>query len=136
MPKANRDRQTWLILIPLGVVLLAWRMPTRLLSMPDGITETPGFFIQFHCSGSRAKSSLAVATLTNRWTSREFLPRGTLIDRMMNLAVRYAIQPHKEKGVPLVVWRDGKIPARRVQRSKKQTWSEANRDLAAEYPSP
>jgi hypothetical protein len=34
---------------------------------------------------------------------------GTLIDEAMNAAVRDAVQLHKEKGLPLVVWRDGKI---------------------------
>jgi hypothetical protein len=33
---------------------------------------------------------------------------GTLIDEAMNAAVRDAVQLHKEKGLPLVVWRDGK----------------------------
>jgi hypothetical protein len=34
---------------------------------------------------------------------------GTLIDEAMNAAVRDAVQLHKEKGLPLVVWLDGKI---------------------------
>ena len=34
---------------------------------------------------------------------------GTLIDEALNLAVRDAVQLHKEKGLPMVVWRDGKI---------------------------
>ena len=34
---------------------------------------------------------------------------GTLIDEAMNLAVGDAVQLHKEKGLPMVVWRDGKI---------------------------
>ena len=34
---------------------------------------------------------------------------GTLIDEAMNLAVRDAVQLHKEKGLPMVVWRDGQI---------------------------
>ena len=34
---------------------------------------------------------------------------GTLIDEAMNAAVRDAVQLHKEKGLPLVVWRDGKV---------------------------
>jgi hypothetical protein len=34
---------------------------------------------------------------------------GTLIDEAMNAAVRDAVQLHKEKGLPMVVWRDGKI---------------------------
>jgi hypothetical protein len=34
---------------------------------------------------------------------------GTLIDEALNLAVRDAVQLHKEKCLPMVVWRDGKI---------------------------
>jgi imidazolonepropionase-like amidohydrolase len=34
---------------------------------------------------------------------------GTLIDEAMNAAVRDAVQLHKEKGLPMVVCRDGKI---------------------------
>jgi hypothetical protein len=51
---------------------------------------------------------------------------GTLIDRAMNLAVLDAIRLHKEKGLPLVVQRDGKI-----------LWispEEAERDWAAANP--
>ena len=39
---------------------------------------------------------------------REIFREGTLIDEAMNAAVRDAVQLHKEKGLPLVVWRDGK----------------------------
>ena len=39
----------------------------------------------------------------------EIFREGTLIDEAMNLAVRDAVQLHKEKGLPMVVWRDGKI---------------------------
>jgi hypothetical protein len=42
VPKANRHRQAWLIFIPLGLVLMVWRMPATLFSMPDGATETLG----------------------------------------------------------------------------------------------
>ena len=45
VPKANRHRQAWLILIPLVLVLVVWRMPARLLSMSDGSAETLGFFV-------------------------------------------------------------------------------------------
>jgi hypothetical protein len=45
VPKANRHRQAWLILIPLGLVLLVWRLPARLFSLPDGATETLDFFV-------------------------------------------------------------------------------------------
>ena len=43
-PKANRHRRAWLILIPLGLVLIVWDMPLRLLSMPSETMETLGFF--------------------------------------------------------------------------------------------
>jgi hypothetical protein len=46
-----------------------------------------------------------------------------LIEDALNAAVRDAVQLHKEKGLPLVVWRDGKT-----------LWispEEAERDLAA-----
>jgi MFS family permease len=43
VPKTNRDRRAWLILIPLVVVLLAWQMPFRLLSASDGTTAAFGF---------------------------------------------------------------------------------------------
>jgi hypothetical protein len=45
VPKANRNRQAWLILAPLGLVLLVWRMPLTLLSAPPSPTETLGFFV-------------------------------------------------------------------------------------------
>jgi hypothetical protein len=45
VPKANRRLEAWLILAPLGVVLLVWRMPAVLFSMSDGSTETLGFFV-------------------------------------------------------------------------------------------
>ncbi len=54
------------------------------------------------------------------------------IGRAMNLAVRDAIQLHKEKGVPLVVWRDGKIQHVSPEEAER-TWIEANPELAAEY---
>ena len=44
VPKANRDRRAWLILIPLVVVMLVWRMPFRLFSMRDGDMEIFGSF--------------------------------------------------------------------------------------------
>jgi hypothetical protein len=49
---------------------------------------------------------------------------GTLIDEALNIAARDAVQLHKEKGLPLVVWRDGKT-----------MWispEEAERDLASQ----
>jgi hypothetical protein len=58
---------------------------------------------------------------------------GTLIDRAMNLAVRDAIQLHKEKGVPLVVWREGKIMFIAPEEAER-TWIEANPELAVAYP--
>jgi hypothetical protein len=57
---------------------------------------------------------------------------GTLIDRAMNLAVRDAIQLHKEKGVPMVVWRDGKIIEIAPEEAER-AWVEANPELAAIY---
>jgi hypothetical protein len=40
---------------------------------------------------------------------RQIFDDGTLIDEAMNAAVRDAVQLHKEKGLPMVVWRDGQI---------------------------
>lgn len=34
---------------------------------------------------------------------------GTLIDEAMNEAVRQAVKRHRDAGMPLVVWRDGKV---------------------------
>ena len=34
---------------------------------------------------------------------------GTAIDAAMNAAVREAVFQHKQKGLPLAVWRDGKV---------------------------
>ena len=34
---------------------------------------------------------------------------GTEIDAALNAAVREAVLQHKQKGLPLVVWRDGKV---------------------------
>ena len=45
-PKANRHRQAWLILLPLGVIFLVWRMAAILFSLPDGSTEPAGFFVE------------------------------------------------------------------------------------------
>jgi hypothetical protein len=53
---------------------------------------------------------------------------GTLIDEAMNAAVRDAVQLHKEKGLPLVVWRDGK--------TRWISPEEAERDLARSSPRP
>ena len=46
---------------------------------------------------------------TRRTDIGEIFRDGKLIDEAMNAAVRDAVQLHKEKGLPLVVWRDGKI---------------------------
>ena len=49
-----------------------------------------------------------------------------LIEDALNTAVRDAVQLHKEKGLPLVVWRNGKI-----------LWispEEAERDMAQSGP--
>ena len=45
VPKANRRREAWLILIPLVLVLLVCRMLATLFSLPDGATDTIGFFV-------------------------------------------------------------------------------------------
>ena len=45
VPKTNRRREAWLILVPLGLVLLVWRMPLALLGVADGSTEMTGFFV-------------------------------------------------------------------------------------------
>jgi hypothetical protein len=34
---------------------------------------------------------------------------GTAIDAAMNAAAREAVLQHKQKGLPIVVWRDGKV---------------------------
>ena len=34
---------------------------------------------------------------------------GTAIDAAMNAAAREAVLQHKQKGLPMVVWRDGKV---------------------------
>ena len=49
--------------------------------------------------------------MTNREPKdiQKIFQEGTLIDEAMNAAVRDAVQLHKEKGLPMVVWRDGKI---------------------------
>jgi hypothetical protein len=44
--KANRHPQAWLILLPLGLVMLVWRMPLQLLSISDGPVQTIGFFVE------------------------------------------------------------------------------------------
>jgi len=43
--KENRKRQAWLVLIPLGLVALVWRMPATLLSMPIAISERFGLIV-------------------------------------------------------------------------------------------
>jgi hypothetical protein len=60
---------------------------------------------------------------------------GTLMDRAMTLAIRDAIQLHKEKGVPMVVCREGKILHISPEEAER-TWTEANPELAAEYCPP
>ncbi|MEI8372511.1 MAG: hypothetical protein WCJ35_06725 [Planctomycetota bacterium] len=40
---------------------------------------------------------------------RQLFREGTPIDSAMNAAVRDAVLQHKQKGLPLVVWRDGKV---------------------------
>ena len=53
---------------------------------------------------------------------------GALIDEAMNAAVRDAVQVHKEKNLPMVVWRNGEI-----------VWispEEAEQSLASATPQP
>jgi hypothetical protein len=46
VPKANRRLQAWLILLPLGLVLLVWRMPLALLgAQPASAEEIISFFV-------------------------------------------------------------------------------------------
>ena len=45
LPKANRHRQAWLILIPLGVVLIVGRMLATLLGLPNEAVDTLGFLV-------------------------------------------------------------------------------------------
>jgi len=49
-----------------------------------------------------------MASETEKDISRIFRER-TLIDQALNAAVRDAVLEHKQRGLPLVVWRDGKI---------------------------
>ena len=53
LPKANRCAQAWLIVIPLGLILLVWRMPFALLGVSDGSVETFG---------------VAIASVTMAWS--------------------------------------------------------------------
>lgn len=39
----------------------------------------------------------------------EILRDGTEVDRALARAVRRAIREHKEEGLPLAVWRDGRV---------------------------
>ncbi|MHB1034621.1 MAG: hypothetical protein ACYC35_04600 [Pirellulales bacterium] len=49
-----------------------------------------------------------MATESEKDIAKIFRER-TLIDEALNAAVREAVLAHKQKGLPLVVWRDGKI---------------------------
>lgn len=44
-PKENRQRQTWLIFVPVAVVAVVARMATRLLSVPDDAAEWFGIAV-------------------------------------------------------------------------------------------
>jgi hypothetical protein len=44
--KANRHRQAWLILLPVGLVMLVWQILARLFSLPDEKVDMVGFFIE------------------------------------------------------------------------------------------
>jgi hypothetical protein len=45
VPKANRQPQAWLILIPLALIAMVWRMPARLVSLPAAETESFGYVV-------------------------------------------------------------------------------------------
>jgi len=81
VPKANRHRQAWLIVIPLGLVLLVWRMPATLLSWPDESTERLGFFV---VSGAMAWS---MVWLLGRWLGTRY----RIITMVFIWAVMFAI---------------------------------------------
>ena len=77
LPKANRHRQAWLVLLPLGFVLLVWQMRLRLLVVSDDPTRT-GYLI----------TSIAVAWtlvwllghwLKTRYSSVTFLLLGLML---------------------------------------------------------
>jgi len=54
VPKANRDRRAWLILVPLVVVMLVWRMPFRLTPLDPGDVEMFGSFLMCLAMGLTA----------------------------------------------------------------------------------
>ena len=45
VPTVDRHWQAWLIFLPLGLVLLIWRMPLMLLGQSDESTEKLGDFV-------------------------------------------------------------------------------------------
>lgn len=45
VPKENRCRRAWLILIPLFLVMAIWQMPARLFSLPLSAANPLGFFV-------------------------------------------------------------------------------------------
>ena len=51
---------------------------------------------------------MSMATEKTKDISKIFA-EGTLIDRALRLAVREALRRHKEAGLPIVVWRRGKV---------------------------
>jgi hypothetical protein len=56
---------------------------------------------------------------------------GTLIDEAMNAAVRDAVQFHKEKGLPMVVWRDGGIVWISPEEAERASGSERHESSAS-----
>ncbi len=56
VPKANRNRQAWLILIPLVAALLLWRGLALLFGVGVGTQQQLGCLERFHfrCSGIRS----------------------------------------------------------------------------------
>jgi hypothetical protein len=45
VPKANRDRHAWLILVPLALVLILWRTPCMLFGMSESSAQSIGDLI-------------------------------------------------------------------------------------------
>jgi hypothetical protein len=66
IPKANRNRQAWLILIPLALVMLLWRTPTMLFGMSEGSAQNLGCHI---VSGAM---SWTVVWLLGNWLGSRF----------------------------------------------------------------
>jgi hypothetical protein len=66
IPKANRNRQAWLILIPLVVVLLVWSVLTLLFGMAVGAQEQMG------CLVTSAAIAWAAVWLLGHWLGSRY----------------------------------------------------------------